>query len=73
MGVYLCSMDNIQQKDIHRAVSFDTVKTFDNIKRSKDAIICLGVGCHKIKKKAEQLACLDAITKIEYYEGKKGN
>ena len=73
MGVYLCGMDNIQQSDIHRAVSFDTLKTFENIKKGKNMIIFLGSGTHKIKKKAEQLACLDAITKIEYYETKKEN
>jgi hypothetical protein len=71
MGVYLCG-DDIQQKDIHRAVSFDSIKTFENVKKGKDSIILLGIGCHKIKKKAEQLACLDAITKIDYYETKKG-
>jgi hypothetical protein len=71
MGVYLCSTDHVQQSDIHRAISIDTIKTFDNIKKRKDQIIFLGSGCHKIKKKAEQLACLDAITKIEYYESKK--
>jgi capsule polysaccharide export protein KpsC/LpsZ len=73
MGVYLCGTDNVQQKDIHKAVSIDTIKTFENIKKNKDQIIFLGSGCHKIKKKAEQLACLDAITKIEHYEAKKGN
>ena len=73
MGVYLCGMENIQQTDIHRAVSFDTLKTFENIKKGKNMIIFLGSGTHKIKKKAEQLACLDAITKIEYYETKKEN
>lgn len=72
MGVYLCGIENIQQKDIHKAVSIDTLKTFENIKKGKDAIVFLGSGTHKIKKKAEQLACLDAITKIEYYETKKG-
>jgi hypothetical protein len=41
------------------------------MKKGKDQIVFLGSGCHKIKKKAEQLACLDAITKIEYYEAKK--
>lgn len=73
MGVYLCGTEQVQQKDIHRAVSFDTIKTFENIKKGKDSIVLLGTGCHKIKKKAEQLACLDAITKIDYYETKKGN
>ena len=73
MGVYLCTTEHVQQSDIHRAISIDTIKTFDNMKKGKDQIIFLGSGCHKIKKKAEQLACLDAITKIEYYEAKKAN
>lgn len=72
MGVYLCITSNIQPNDIHKAVSIDTLKTFENIKKGKDQIVFLGSGCHKIKKKAEQLACLDAITKIEHYETKKG-
>lgn len=71
MGVYLCSTSNVQQSDIHKAISIDTLKTFENIKKGKDLLVFLGSGCHKIKKKAEQLACLDAITKIEYYEAKK--
>ncbi len=73
MGVYLCGTENVQQKDIHRAISIDVLKTFETIKKGKDQIVFLGSGCHKIKKKAEQLACLDAITKIEHYETKKGN
>ncbi len=71
MGVYLCGTTQAQQSDIHKAVSIDTLKTFENIKKGKDQLVFLGSGCHKIKKKAEQLACLDAITKIEYYEAKK--
>ena len=71
MGVYLCGTSQAQQSDIYKAVSIDTLKTFENIKKGKDQLVFLGSGCHKIKKKAEQLACLDAITKIEYYEAKK--
>jgi dsRNA-specific ribonuclease len=72
MGVYLCGA-NVQPSDIHKAVSIDTIKTFENIKKGKEPLVFLGSGCHKIKKKAEQLACLDAITKIEQYETKKVN
>jgi dsRNA-specific ribonuclease len=35
MGVYLCGTENIQQSDIHRAISFDTLKTFENIKKNR--------------------------------------
>jgi len=58
MGVYLClGNDN--------CVSFDLLKSLDNIKSSNN--IHFGTGVHKIKKKAEQLACLDALKKIEKY------
>ena len=58
MGVYL----RLGNDD---CVSFDLIKSLDNIKPSNN--IHFGTGVHKIKKKAEQLACLDALKKIEKY------
>ena len=52
---------------------FDKIKTFENIRKYTHNFIFIGEGTHKIKKKAEQLACLDALTKIEKYEGNKRN
>jgi len=62
MGVYLFLGDN---NDIKQSISFDKIKTFENIKVNHN--IHFGTGVHKIKKKAEQLACLDALKKIEKY------
>ena len=58
MGVYLCLGND-------PCVSFDLIKTLDAIKPT--STIHFGTGVHKIKKKAEQLACLDALKKIEKY------
>lgn len=60
MGVYLYLGAPHQSP-----VSFDLIKTLDHIKPNTN--IHFGTGVHKIKKKAEQLACLDALKKIEKY------
>jgi ribonuclease-3 len=73
MGVYLCLSDNIHTLDHTTAIDFDKIKTFENIRKYNHNFIFIGEGTHKIKKKAEQLACLDALTKIEKYEGNKRN
>jgi len=73
MGVYLCLTDNIHTLDHTTAIDFDKIKTFENIRKYNHNFIFIGEGTHKIKKKAEQLACLDALTKIEKYEGNKRN
>ena len=73
MGVYLCLSDNIHNLDHTNAVDFDKIKTFENIRKYNHTFIFIGEGTHKIKKKAEQMACLDALNKIEKYEGNKRN
>jgi len=73
MGVYLCLSDNIHTLDHTNAIDFDTIKTFENIRKYNHTFIFIGEGTHKIKKKAEQMACLDALNKIEKYEGNKRN
>jgi dsRNA-specific ribonuclease len=73
MGVYLCLTDNIHNLDHTNAVDFDKIKTFENIRKFNHTFIFIGEGTHKIKKKAEQMACLDALNKIEKYEGNKRN
>jgi ribonuclease-3 len=73
MGVYLCLSDNIHTLDHTTAIDFDKIKTFENIRKYNHNFIFIGEGTHKIKKKAEQLACLDALNKIEKYEGNKRN
>lgn len=60
MGVYLCLND--KNKDV---IDFSEIKTFENIHNNNYSIIHFGTGVHKIKKKAEQLACFEALKKID--------
>ena len=71
MGVFLCLTDNIHVLNPSSAKPFEEIKTFDQIRVETCPFVFLGSGTHKIKKKAEQLACLDAITKIEKYESQR--
>jgi dsRNA-specific ribonuclease len=61
MGVYLCIGDNIHSQNIKDAISIDQFQTFDDIhsyiSRRNSIFICLGYSQHKIKRKAEQMAC----------------
>ena len=67
VGVYLCIGDIIQNYDLNNSIS--TFKTYESIheyvRHHNVCIIKLGEGKHKIKKKAEQLACFMAINNIE--------
>ncbi len=65
MGVFLCLTDNVYNLDPKNAVNFDDIQTFENIRVGGHTFIFLGSGTHKIKKKAEQLACFEALNKID--------
>ena len=72
MGVYLCVGQAIHHVDIRRAIHIDTLKTFHSIQEymttNQDKVfLFLGEGQHKIKRKAEQIACNEALQKIEMY------
>ena len=62
MGVYLFLT---KEASIENSIPFDSITSFKDIKQNKLNSIYFGNGIHKIKKKAEQLACLNAIKKIE--------
>ena len=72
MGVFLClgqPIHNVHWKD---AVNFKEIRTFSaiqSIASDQDgmAFIFMGEGTHKIKRKAEQQACANAIQDIEAY------
>lgn len=67
MGVYLCLNDTkIHTTNIQEAVSFDSLKTFDNIRENNVSVVYFTQAVHKIKKKAEQMACQMAIDLIRY-------
>ena len=64
MGVFLCLEDIHGLKPEH-AISFDSIGSFDNIKKNNNKFIFFASGTHKIKKKAEQLACFEALKQID--------
>jgi len=71
MGVYLCIGQPIHAVSIHNATHIDHVKTFKEIQdwivKFGKVLIFLGEGQHKIKRKAEQIACSEALQKINAY------
>ena len=71
MGVYLCigqPVHNVRHED---AVHIDVLKTFkvvhEHIAGRGKIFLFLGEGQHKIKRKAEQIACNEALQKITLY------
>ena len=66
MGVYLCLGQEIYETSPAAAVSFADLKTFEAVHAACEAaggriLVFLAQASHKIKKKAEQLACDSAI------------
>jgi len=65
MGVYLCLGQPIWKANIKHALAFEQFGSLDAIHRYTKthpaALIFLGHGLHKIKKKSEQLACEHAL------------
>jgi len=68
MGVYICIGQSIHNIDILSAINFDNFNNFPNIHKyleeHQEVLVFLGKGLHKIKKKAEQIACDEAIKKL---------
>ena len=71
MGVYICFGQNIHNTDTNNCIYFDKLKKFTEIhnllENNSKQLIFLTKAEHKIKKKAEQLACENAIKLIEQY------
>lgn len=71
MGAYLCLGQNIFHMQPEQAVPLEHFQTFANIHQAMfqhhRVFILLGQGQHKIKKKAEQLACEQALQLIQKY------
>ena len=68
MGVYLCLGQPIWKANASNAVPFAKFKTLDAVQSQLRITPCLmiflGKGVHRIKKKAEQMACEDALKRI---------
>lgn len=69
MGVFVCIGQPIYEVDISNAMPFTDFNSFQNIQRyveeHEKAFVFLGKGLHKIKKKAEQIACETALKIIK--------
>jgi ribonuclease-3 len=69
MGVYLCIGQPIWKTTIKQALPFSQFGSFEAIqeymKQHTSFLIFLGEGKHKIKKKAEQLACEQALQRFK--------
>jgi len=70
MGVYLCVGQPIHSVDISCAVHINELKTFECIQgyisnHNNTIFVFLGEGQHKIKRKAEQIACEMALVNIK--------
>jgi dsRNA-specific ribonuclease len=71
MGVYLCLGQQIHNAKIHDAIKITDIKTFKAIQehftRHGKIFVFMGEGQHKIKRKAEQMACMEAINFIKLH------
>jgi hypothetical protein len=70
MGTYLCINQPIYNTNIKNAVSINMFHSFEDIdeylaKHEEKALIFMGHGVHKIKRKAEQQACFNALEIID--------
>lgn len=67
MGVFLCIGEAIhfqKVEDAKQLDEFENIEAIQNfLKEHNKIFICLGKGQHKIKRKAEQIACCDILKK----------
>jgi dsRNA-specific ribonuclease len=68
MGVYICLGQEIYEVKVEEAIDYKVFGSFTKIQEelnNNDKIfIFLGKGQHKIKKKAEQIACEEALKQL---------
>ena len=72
MGVYICLGQPSHDLNHNNSIHYDEFKCFKNIhqyiEENEKVLVFLGEGQHKIKKKAEQIACEKSLNKIELQE-----
>ena len=73
MGVYLCIGQQVYNCSPTESVHIDQLRNFaaihEYIEKVGKIFLFLGEGQHKIKRKAEQIACNEAIQKLDLYSG----
>ena len=71
MGVYLCLGQQIHNAKIEEGIKITDIKTFkaiqDHYAKNGKIFVFMGEGQHKIKRKAEQAACMEAINFIKQH------
>jgi len=69
MGVYICLGQEIYETSIKKALNYRDIGSFKKIQELLEThpkqFIFMGKGVHKIKKKAEQIACEEALKQLE--------
>jgi len=72
MGVYLCLGQEIHNLRHTHALTASDLTSYQEIHeimgRDNKVLLCLGEGIHRIKKKAEQIACKSAIDMLNKYK-----
>ena len=71
MGVFLCLGQSIHNLGVKQSISISKFSCFDDIHQymsvNNKIFVFLGKGVHKIKKKAEQIACEEALKNINNF------
>lgn len=69
MGVYICLNQSIHVTSPKKSVPFSKFGSFaaiqQEVEKGTPMLIFMGTGTHKIKKKAEQIACEEAISQLD--------
>ena len=69
MGVFICLGQEIHEVKVHEAINYNIFGSFlkihEKFNKDKKLFIFLNKGIHKIKKKAEQIACEEALKLIK--------
>ena len=69
MAVYICLGQSVHNASSSDAINFEQFNSFKKIheylEKNGKILVFLGEGQHKIKKKAEQIACEKSLNKIE--------
>ena len=71
MGVYLCLGQYVHGLKHNDSIHINQFKTYTDIHqyvRKRQNILIYGEGKHKIKKKAEQIACDEAISILNSFQ-----
>ena len=72
MGVYLCLGQPIYNLNHTQAIHINTLNDFKSVQEFMNRndgkiFLFLGEGQHKIKRKAEQIACFEALNLLNNY------